>query len=148
MMFSGLMLPTLMVWAAEDGKESNVPAAAPDMFSGAYLFEVFISLLMIAGLLFVVLWTLRRFSNGSSFSRVGGNLRVLSSVGLGQRERAVLVLAGDKQILLGVAPGSVTSLHVFDVPVVIDMPKQDKNNGAVPPSFAELWKRVMGNRGG
>ncbi|EQD42713.1 Flagellar biosynthesis protein, FliO, partial [mine drainage metagenome] len=42
-----------------------------------------------------------------------GALEILASMPLGAKERAVLVKVGDAQILLGVAPGQVNTLHVL-----------------------------------
>jgi len=50
--------------------------------------------------------------------RAGGNLRCIESIAVGMKERVVLVQAGEKQMLLGVAPGNVRTLHVFDQPLV------------------------------
>ncbi len=77
---------------------------------------------MVSGLLFIVLlifalaWLMRRM--GRLQSVIGGSMKLLGGVSLGQRERAVLVQVGKTQMLLGVAPGSVRTLHVFDEPVV------------------------------
>ena len=68
---------------------------------------------------------------------MSGNMRVLSSVSVGQRERAVLLQVGDQQVLVGVGPGNVRKIHVFDEPVVD--PKETST-----PSFSEVWKVAMG----
>ena len=91
------------------------------------------------GLLFGALWIMRRV-NGVG-QAVGGQMRVVSSLGLGQRERAVLVSVGEQQILLGVAPGRVAALHVFDEPAVA----QD-TTPAAPLKFSEVWQNVMGKK--
>lgn len=43
---------------------------------------------------------------------------MVGSLALGTRERAVMVEVAGQQLLLGVTPGQVTTLHVFDVPVI------------------------------
>ena len=57
-------------------------------------------------------WIFRRF--GRVNSAVNGNLKVIAGLSVGQRERIVLVAAGDVHLLLGVAPGHVQTLHVMD----------------------------------
>ena len=37
---------------------------------------------------------------------------------MGTRERVVLLQVGDKQLLVGVAPGSIKTLHVLETPLV------------------------------
>ena len=123
---------------AETGAGETLPSTA-DIFSWSYLGQVIASLALVIGLLFGALWIMRRV-NGVG-QAVGGQMRVVSSLGLGQRERAVLVSVGDQQILLGVAPGRVAALHVFDEPAVA----QD-TTPAAPLKFSEVWQNVMGKK--
>lgn len=79
--------------------------------------NVALSLLLIVVLIVACVWLLKRiaqFNQGTA-----GKLRVLASLSIGTRERALLVQAGDTQMLLGVAPGRVSTLHVFDEPVIV-----------------------------
>ncbi len=123
---------------AETGAGETLPSTA-DLFSWSYLGQVVASLALVIGLLLGALWIMRRV-NGVGHA-VGGQMRVVSSLGLGQRERAVLVSVGDQQILLGVAPGRVAALHVFDEPPVAqDTPP------APPLKFSEVWQNVMGKK--
>ncbi|MDG0992421.1 MAG: flagellar biosynthetic protein FliO [Luminiphilus sp.] len=123
---------------AETGAGETLPSTA-DLFSWSYLGQVIASLALVIGLLLGALWIMRRV-NGVG-QAVGGQMRVVSSLGLGQRERAVLVSVGDQQILLGVAPGRVAALHVFDEPAVA----QDITP-APPLKFSEVWQNVMGKK--
>jgi flagellar protein FliO/FliZ len=102
---------------AQAGAAAPSTQGPPDFFSGAYLAQVLGSLVFVFGCLVVLVYLLRRF-NGV---RVGSGsvLRVLGSASVGQREKVVLLDAGGEQILLGVAAGSVRTLHVFDEPVVV-----------------------------
>ncbi|MCP4041722.1 MAG: flagellar biosynthetic protein FliO [Gammaproteobacteria bacterium] len=49
---------------------------------------------------------------------VGGQLQILGGLSMGPRERVVLLKVGDTQMLLGVSPGRIQTLHVLDKPVV------------------------------
>lgn len=116
--------------------QETAPAVAPSsLFTGDYLLQVVGSFVVVILLLVGVLVMLRRF-NGVS-GQMSGNMRVLSSVGVGQRERAVLLQVGDQQILVGVGPGNVRKIHVFDEPVVD--PKETST-----PNFSAVWKVAMG----
>ncbi|MDG1066102.1 MAG: flagellar biosynthetic protein FliO [Luminiphilus sp.] len=125
---------------AETGAGETLPSTA-DLFSWSYLGQVIASLALVIGLLFGALWIMRRV-NGVG-QAVGGQMRVVSTLGLGQRERAVLVSVGDQQILLGVAPGRVAALHVFDEP-----PVAQETPPAPPLKFSEVWQNVMGKKEG
>jgi len=99
--------------AAQDG-------AAPQFFSAGYLAQVLLSLLLVLGLLLLAVYLLRRVNSYAATS--GQPLRVLASHSVGTREKVVLLSAGGQQLLLGVAQGSVRTLHVFAEPVVSESP--------------------------
>jgi len=87
----------------------------PALSTGSYL-QVILGLVFVVLLIFALAWLVRRM--GRLQSVIGGSMKLLGGLSLGQRERAVLVQIGETQMLLGVAPGSVRTLHVFDEPVV------------------------------
>ena len=116
--------------------QEAVPAVSPSsLFTGDYLLQVIGSFVVVILLLIGVLVLLRRF-NGVS-SQMSGNMRVISSVGVGQRERVVLVQVGEEQILVGVGPGNVRKIHAFNEPVV-------EPSASTTPSFSDVWKVAMG----
>ena len=116
--------------------QEAVPAVSPSsLFTGDYLLQVIGSFVVVILLLIGVLVLLRRF-NGVS-SQMSGNMRVVSSVGVGQRERVVLLQVGEEQILVGVGPGNVRKIHAFDEPVV-------EPSASTTPSFSDVWKVAMG----
>ncbi len=47
----------------------------------------------------------------------GGRFRIVSALSVGQRERIVLLQVGDRQVVVGVAPGQVNTLHVLEEPL-------------------------------
>ena len=120
--------------------QESAPAVAPSsLFTGDYLLQVVGSFVVVILLLVAVLVMLKRF-NGVSAS-MGGDMRVVSSVGVGQRERAVLLQVGEQQVLLGVGPGNVRALHVFDEPAVTATPS------STTTSFSDVWKVATGKAG-
>ena len=129
-----LALFALMTFPA--AAQEAVPAVSPSsLFTGDYLLQVIGSFVVVILLLVGVLVLLRRF-NGVS-SQMSGNMRVISSVGVGQRERVVLVQVGEEQILVGVGPGNVRKIHAFNEPVV-------EPSASTTPSFSDVWKVAMG----
>jgi flagellar protein FliO/FliZ len=109
---------------------------AGEVMDGGFMLQ------FIAGLGFVVLcivglaWILKRAGGLQSSAR--GALRVIDGVALSTRERLVLVQVGDKQVLLGVAPGRVNRLHVLDEPVRTVAPE-----GEQADSFAARLRDVV-----
>ena len=94
-------------------------APAPDLDVGGLL-RVCLSLAVVIALILGAGWVLRRMQGGAV--RSGGNLRCLESIAIGMKERVVLVQAGERQLLIGVAPGNVRTLHVFDQPIAVTTP--------------------------
>jgi flagellar protein FliO/FliZ len=114
-----LLLFSNHLLAATAGEET---AEAVKQVEGAVgvgdVFQVLVALLFVVMLIIVTAWFFRRFS-GVTFSR-NGALKLLAGISVGQRERIVLVQAGEVQLLLGVSPGNVRTLHVFEKPVLLD----------------------------
>ena len=102
----GLLALACPVAAAASGTQDA------DIFTGTYLLQVAASLIFVLGCLFGLLFLLKRMNGGAMSSRKG--IQVLSSVKVGTREKILLLEAGDSQLLVGVAAGSVRTLHVFE----------------------------------
>jgi flagellar protein FliO/FliZ len=103
------------------------------------LASVTFALLAVLAAIFAVAWLARRVRGMGS--RVGNAIDVLADIPLGPKERAVLLKVGTEQVLVGVAPGRVSALHVLRDPVEIP-----KATTAVTPaaSFSALLKRSLG----
>jgi flagellar protein FliO/FliZ len=103
--------------------------------------EVALALIVVLAAIFVVAWVVRRMRLAGS--RVGDAIDILASVPLGQKERAVLLKVGSTQILLGVAPGQVNTLHVLTEPV--DLIKPPSTQSADPgTTFRSILMRSLG----
>lgn len=98
-------------FAASALGKSGAPAAE----TAAGMVQMILGLLLVVALIFVFAWMARRFTTLSGVGQ--GAVRVLGGVSLGTRERAVLMQVGDTQLLVGVAPGRVQTLHVLERPV-------------------------------
>jgi flagellar protein FliO/FliZ len=117
-------------------------AAAPvDADIGvAGLGRVIGSLLVVIAIILASSWLLRRMPGAS---RSGARLRTLESVAVGIKERVVLVQAGERQLLLGIAPGSVRTLLVLEQPLA-ELPIAPSSTPAA--SFAALLRGVRGGK--
>lgn len=78
---------------------------------GSQLFTVVVSLAVVIGAIFACAWLVRRYGGGARLP--GQRVRTLATVSVGTRERVVLIEVNGAQLLLGVAPGNVRSLHFF-----------------------------------
>ena len=95
-------------------------SAAQDPVAMTSLWQLTLGMLVVLGLIVSIAWLLKR--TGRFQMAAGGGLRVIGGLSMGSRERVVLVQAGETQLLLGVAPGRVQTLHVLDKPLQIGSP--------------------------
>ena len=121
------------------GALKSTAVTTPALSTGSYV-QMILGLIFVVGLIFSLAWLVRRM--GRLQSVMGGSMKLLGGLSLGQRERAVLVQVGETQMLLGVAPGSVRTLHVFDKPVVAATPSPTAE------SFADKLNAVLKQKAG
>ena len=106
---------------------------------------MFFGLFIVVALIFGMAWFMRRMGNMSGIS--AGNLKVLGGISVGQRERVVLVQAGDTQLLVGVAPGEIRTLHVMEEPIVSSQTVSNTTNPKSTSEFAEKLHAAIKSRG-
>jgi len=85
-------------------------------------------------------WLVRRY--GRINSAANGNLKIIAGLSVGQREKIVLVEAGDVQLLLGVAPGRVQTLHVIEGMPVTEV-KDIKKDTFISRFNDEIRKKIV-----
>lgn len=105
-------------------------------------------LLLVVALVFVAAWGLRRF--GRLPTAGSSTLQLLGGIAVGQRERVVLIRAGNERLLLGVAPGRVQMLHALqnDSPDVADVEPiveqiEAPSVTATPDSFQQKLRGLL-----
>jgi flagellar protein FliO/FliZ len=144
-----LSVVSMLAAAGAFAQESTRPFASPATVEPAApsgvgsLAQVTLSLALVLAVIFVAAYLMRRMRG---FGRVAsGSLDVLADLPLGQKERAVLIRVGTKQILLGVAPGRVSTLHVLTEPVEVLAPPTAPTAGSVEkPNFKSLLMKSLG----
>jgi flagellar protein FliO/FliZ len=103
---------------AESGESIKLPAAASakqSVVSGESVFGVVFSLLLVIAVIFLLAWIMRRM--GGTTPRSNALMKVIGGLSMGTRERVVLIQVGEEQLLLGVAPGRIQTLHVLEKPL-------------------------------
>ena len=71
-------------------------------------------LAIVLGLLAATAWVSKRFRAGSGAR--GGAIEILTGLSLGNRERVVLLKVGSDQVLVGISPAGLRTLHVIGQP--------------------------------
>jgi flagellar protein FliO/FliZ len=134
-LLTGAVLALISPMALALGK-SGLPE--PGTGLAGNLLHMILGLLAVLAVIFAGAWLLRR----SGQMQAGGQsaLRIVGGLSLGPRERAVLVQIGDKQLLIGVAPGRVQTLHVLDQPLP-QTQGQKLEGGSFAGRLTELLKQ-------
>jgi flagellar protein FliO/FliZ len=99
-----LALPIVFSAQAAEPSTSNAPLADTSGYFLQLLSGLGLVLLSIAALA----WLLKRINRLPN--RDLKNLELIASLSVGQRERVVIVRAGTTELVLGVAPGSISKL--------------------------------------
>ncbi|WP_203300343.1 flagellar biosynthetic protein FliO [Marinobacter sediminum] len=119
------------LWAEEAGKAAQeMPTRAPDTMGT--MVSLGLGLIAVIALIYGCAWIIRRMNGMTGMNN--NAIKVVSVMALGARERLALIEVGGQQILLGITPSAIRTLHVFDEPVV------DASN---PPS-GEFARRLQG----
>jgi flagellar protein FliO/FliZ len=119
----------------------NANSKSPKIGSGGHLLNVTLGLLLIIGLIFGLSWFVKRFSHGTFTGNA--HLKIIATMPLGTRERIALIDAGGQQLLLGITPTQINTLHVFDVPVTT--PVGDVNNSDFGRKLMAILQRPNTN---
>ncbi|HEY9199644.1 MAG TPA: flagellar biosynthetic protein FliO [Gammaproteobacteria bacterium] len=108
-----------VVQAADPAGKAAAPAQVPPLqvepLAAGSLAKLGLGLFVVIALIVALSWAMRRM--GGLAGTTAGSLRILGGLSMGTRERVVLIQVGDTQLLLGVAPGRVQTLHVLEQPI-------------------------------
>lgn len=96
------------------------------------------SLLLVVGLILGLGWLAKRMP-GMQRGAATSHLKVVASIALGARERAVVVDVGGTQLLLGVGQGGVRALHTLEQPLPVA-------EAGAPSPFAQVLAQHFGRK--
>jgi len=108
--FIFLIIPSVVF--AEEKKTSLM-----EPLSAGSVIQVFAGLVAVLLLFGVIIFVLKRM--GGFRSNQGGNMQIVDGVSVSARDRVLLVQVGEKQVLIGVSPGGISSIATFDEPVIL-----------------------------
>lgn len=89
---------------------SNLASSGPISNSG--ILEMMAGLIFVVVLIFVLAWLYKRLGNNAL--GLSNAIKVIAAMSLGNRDRIALIEVGEKQMLIGISPGRISTLHVFD----------------------------------
>lgn len=104
-----LLSTSVSTRAAETTQMAVNPIATSDIL------QALLGLIVVIAVIFLGAWLLRRVARLQM--PAAGAMRILGGLALGARERIVLVQIGEEQLVIGVAPGRIQTLHVMSEPL-------------------------------
>lgn len=106
------LLPILAL--AEEAPVKEESSRAPDTL--ITMLSLGGGLLAVIAIIYGCAWIIRRMNGMTGMNNQA--IKVVSVMALGARERIALIDVGGTQILVGITPSAIRTLHVFDEPVV------------------------------
>ncbi|WP_367274449.1 flagellar biosynthetic protein FliO [uncultured Legionella sp.] len=123
------------------GLMSSAACALPtehsnNMISHSELMKVISGLLLVLLIIIVLSWLVKRLQGANLSSSKG--FQSIASITLGPKERVMLLMVGERYLLMGVGAGSVTLLYDFgeQLPAGFDLSNKS--------TFSELLKSAVG----
>lgn len=130
-----LLLWQLPLQAAE--QQAQTLSSSP--LSAVNLLQTLLGLVLVIGCIMLVAWLFK--SSNRFHTSANGQMKVITGLMVGQRERLVVVQVGDEQLLLGITPQNITTLHKLEQPL------SENKQSAAPGDFANKLKQMMSARG-
>lgn len=103
-------------------------------------FQMVVGLLIVLAILFGGAWLLRRFVSLPSTAR--SPLKIITGLSLSPRDRLIVIQVGEQQILLGLSPGRIQTLHVLEQPLDPNA-TPDSSLGNLGQRFGALLQNQM-----
>ena len=115
---SGLkaLLRVAAVVLAPVAAHAAAPIPATDPIGPGSVLQLTLSLAAVVAAIFGLGWILRRLHGLPSSTHRA--LKVIATLPVGTRERIAIIQAGDTQVLIGLSPGRIQTLHVLEKPVL------------------------------
>jgi len=104
----------LLLWlpGAEAMSATDIPKQAARTVALSDIAAWSMGLLVVLSVFFLCVWGVRKL-NGLTVSGAE-KMRVVGGLSLGMREKVILLQVGRKQLILGVTPGRIETLHVLE----------------------------------
>lgn len=115
----------------------NIGESAYSPSHGANLFEVFLTLVLVVGLIFIIAWCFKRVGY-HQFSQ-HSLLKVKACLPLSTKEKVFLIEVGEEQILIGVSPGYIGKIKTLKKPL-------DQPEGGAKADFSNTLQTLLNGK--
>lgn len=103
-------LPTIC-YGENLANQSAQIASSGNPMSFSYVMQILISFLVVIGFILFIAWFMKR--TGRLGYGSGQIIKIKSSISLGMREKILIIEVANENIVVGVAPGQIRTLHVL-----------------------------------
>ncbi len=124
-------LPSLLAIGAAPAQKIGQHAPSTPGIGGAL-----VGLILVLGLILGMAWLLKRMPGAGLGIRPSEQLRVVSMLSVGTKERVMVIEVGKEQLLIGVTATGITALHTLPAPLVVAP-------APAMPNFADLLARRL-----
>lgn len=95
--------------------QTNADSSKKESVNAMDALSVSLGLIFILAIIFFLAWLMRKagYSNMSG----QGNLKIVATLNLGQKEKISLIEVGEQQLLVGITATQINTLHVLDEPL-------------------------------
>ncbi len=135
--FLSITWTTFSLAAESTATNTAKTLTTPPLTSGAIV-ETLFGLLLVLGIIVLFAWLIKRTNRFQATAN--GEMKIIAGLSLGPRERAVLIQVGEQQILVGVTPQQVQTLHILETPVSTEQTK------SMPIDFADKFQQILKQR--
>jgi len=120
----------------------DVPKQTVRTVSSGDMLHWSVGLLIVLGIFFLCVWGMRKL--GGITVNGAGKMRVVGGLSLGMREKVILVQVGKKQLILGVTPGRIDTLHVLEGDDCLN--SSESESSGKDSGFSAIVAQVMKGR--
>lgn len=113
---------------------ANTPVLQNNFSPVASLAQLLFGLIIVVGLIFGAMWMMKKM--GVKSSTHPQFLKIIASLAVSQRERIMLIEAGESWLVVGVAPGRINTLHTLPK---VEIPVEPNQTG---PAFAHILQKL------
>lgn len=128
------ILPVFSVLAAEQKQVNST-------VSYSHVLNWSLGLIAVLVLFFACVWLVKKTGTLSGNNKQ--EMRVVSGLSLGMREKLILVQLGDRQVVLGVTPGKIEKILVLEPEDTLFKQSQVERSGE---EFSQKLKQVLSGK--
>lgn len=112
---TALSFSMLLPFSLSAGEVASELQKVPSVMDAGNVLQIITGLFVVLMIILGAAWMLKRYAGFGGATN--DNLKVVAGISVGQREKIVVVQAGEVQLLVGVTTSDIRTLHVLDKPI-------------------------------